>query len=89
MNDLERARAMREASDWDQRQKLAVALASLLVTHLPRGMLWSDRFAGMMLAILACADTLKFDRADVIAAFTKLAHEAKELEIKGLEVLDG
>lgn len=85
MNDLERARALREERAWVERADRAKDLATAIADALPAGMSWPDRFCAMMLAVLGCADTLGCDRKDVVNAFALLANNAKELDVVGLK----
>lgn len=85
MNDIERARAMRDERHWVERADRAKELATAIANTLPVGMSWPDRFCAMMLAVLGCADTLGLARTDVVRAFDLLADQAKRLEVVGLK----
>lgn len=75
--------------EYDHEDERRAELAGDIVAHLPLDMTWTDRFCAMMIAILGCADSLDYNRPDVVAAFGKLAAEVKELEIDGLKELFG
>lgn len=87
--DLAAVRARREDEAWRASERRSRELAERMIASLPLGHTWPERFTALMISILGLADTLKIDRATVVGVFSMLAGNVPQLEVEGLEAIDG